>query len=129
MKEAILIKRIQKALTPDLLKEEYKNSGGHYTYGHCYAASEALYHILGGKEAGLRACVGRGAEGTHWWVIDRKGNILDPTAEQFTSIGQKPPYAKGRCTGFLTSYPSKRAAEIIRRVIDKKNPGEFLPRD
>jgi len=41
------IKKIQAALTPDLLKAQYRGSDIPY-YGHCYVAAEALYHLLGG---------------------------------------------------------------------------------
>lgn len=38
-----LIKKIQKALTADLLKKEWRNKN-HPLAGHCYVASEAYYH-------------------------------------------------------------------------------------
>lgn len=109
---------IQKVLTPDLLKSAYvQNNNGNPMYGHCYAATEALYHLLGGKESEWHPCRGRDAEGvTHWWLKNVKGQILDPTAEQYTSLGKKPPYQEGRNGPFLTQQPSKRAKEIISRL-------------
>jgi hypothetical protein len=109
---------IQKVLTPDLLKPEYvKRNEGNPMYGHCYAATEALYHLLGGKESGWHPCWGKDAEGvTHWWLRNAEGEILDPTVEQYISVGKKPPYGEGRRGPFLTQRPSKRANEIISRV-------------
>src|SRR4051812_33111996 len=39
-------------LTPDLLKGEWREKNAHASSsvtGHCYVASEALFHLLGGK--------------------------------------------------------------------------------
>ena len=51
-----MTKAIRKALTPDLLHEPYRSrvQAGHCDpmTGHCYVASEAAYHMLGGKAAG-----------------------------------------------------------------------------
>lgn len=116
--EAEWMSLIQKVLTPDLLKPEYvKDNEGNPMYGHCYAATEALYYLLGGRKSGWHPCRGKDAEGvTHWWLRNAGGKILDPTAEQYESVGKKPPYGEGRRGPFLTQQPSKRANEIISRV-------------
>lgn len=117
-----LIQRIQAVLTPDLLSPFWRRMvegvGLHPTTGHCYAAAEAAWHLLGARASGWRAMVHRNADDeTHWWLehVDT-GAICDPTAEQFLADGVCPPYGKGRACGFLTAQPSRRAAEIIRRV-------------
>ncbi len=51
--------------------------------------------------------------GTHWWLADAAGAIIDATAEQFA---QPPPYASGMRTHFLSRDPSRRAAKLIARV-------------
>ena len=118
--EQSLIKKIQSVLTEDLLNPEWKKkleTGKHHPFaGHCYAASEALYHLLGGKEKGYKPMRGVLNGETHWWIRDKEGKILDPTAEQFYYVNLKPPYEKGKGTGFLTKTPSKRAKEIILRI-------------
>jgi hypothetical protein len=114
-----LVRAIQVVLTPDLLKPSFRElaKGKHSTCGHCYAASEALYHLLGGKAKGFKPVRAKDEDGiTHWWVESPTGEILDPTAEQYTSVGKVPPYAQGRPAGFLTRGPSKRAREIMRRL-------------
>jgi hypothetical protein len=119
--EQSVIKKIQSVLTLDLLNPEWSEKlkeGKHHPFaGHCYAASEALYHLLGGKEKGYKPMRGKGLnDETHWWIVDKDGNILDSTSEQFYFVGLKPPYKNGKGTGFLTKSPSKRAKEIISRI-------------
>jgi hypothetical protein len=113
METSTLIKQIQSVLTPDLLKPEWRIdwSPDNPLHGHCYAASEALYHLLGGKRAGWMATHGEG----HWWLENRStGERLDPTAGQYQD--REPPYDMGRRAGFLTKKPSQRAQTIIDRV-------------
>lgn len=54
-KEYDLIRKIQSVLTDDLLVSywrKHKSDTDHKLFGHCYAASETLFHLLGGKNAG-----------------------------------------------------------------------------
>lgn len=103
---------IQSALTPDLLKKEFRG-GAHPLSGHCYVASEALFHLIGGKPMFLRH------EGSpHWWIKGPNGETWDLTAAQFRT---PVPYGRGVSKGFLTRQPSKRAAEVLRRVREKQN--------
>lgn len=81
--------------------------------GNCYAASEALYHILGGKRAGWKPMVMPYDGDTHWFLKHRSGLILDPSRKQFRC---RPPYEFGRGCGFLTKQPSKRAAKLIQEL-------------
>ena len=108
------------ACSDDLLTKEWyalTRNAKSVTAGHCYIAAEAAYHALGGKAAGLVSYVARCPwGGTHWWVETLTGVKVDPTAEQYTSEGLAPPYHLGRRCGFLTSKPSKRAAELLRRA-------------
>jgi hypothetical protein len=90
--------------------------------GHCYAASEALYHMLGGKEEGFVPMQLPHEGESHWWVRDlSNGQDLDPTADQFTT---PVPYHLGKGKGFLTAHPSKRALEIMRRIKERASSGE-----
>ena len=124
-----LIAAIRKNLSPDLLHEDdrYHDGSGVGTAGHCYVASEVLYHMLGGKKSGLKPCNGRlwdmqeaddlvacATSGIqHWWLEDEDGNVIDPTADQFPDGF---PYEVGRGRGFLTAKPSKRAKILMQRV-------------
>lgn len=110
-----LIERIQGILTPSLLKKGFK--GPHRLSGHCYVASEALYHSLGGSTSDWFPVRARDEYGVcHWWLETSEGDLLDPTQEQYTSQGKTPPYAKGRRGGFLTKAPSKRAVLVLQAL-------------
>jgi hypothetical protein len=112
-----LTQAILSRLTPDLLSPEWsamRRPGGHAFAGYCYVASEALYHLAGGESSGLsvfRCSLSNG--GSHWWLTDEQGRIIDPTAGQF---GEPPPYASGKRTFFLSRKPSKRAQILMARV-------------
>jgi hypothetical protein len=112
--ESKLIKKIQGVLTPDLLQPQWMGNPNPLA-GHCYAASESLFHMLGGREAGLKPYSAPCHGGVHWW-LQRGSEILDPTGKQFDSKTLKEIHSQGRGRGFLTLEPSKRAKEIIRRV-------------
>jgi hypothetical protein len=107
------IERLQAAMTPDLLKPEWRG-GLTPTAGHCYAASEALFHALGKQEAGWKSLSMKVGEATHWCLLHvESGVLLDPTWDQFGKIA---PYEQAKGTGFLTRAPSKRAQEMMRRA-------------
>ena len=115
------IRNIKAVLSDDLLSRNYRYiselKNRDITTGHCYIASEALYHLIGGKKSGYSPRVARESDGeTHWYLENKDGKKLDPTRSQYTKIGEEPPYAKGRGCGFLTRKPSKRASIIIQRI-------------
>jgi hypothetical protein len=52
---------------------------------------------------------------THWYLVNvNTTQKLDPTATQFKT---RPPYIKGRGCGFLTKKPSKRAREMMEKML------------
>lgn len=87
--------------------------------GNCYAASEALYHNIGGKKEGWKPMFLRLDSGeSHWFLKHRTGIILDPSRKQF---GRKlPDYSKARGNGFLTIQPSKRARKLMDQLTWQK---------
>lgn len=120
MKPKVVCNKIKQVLSTDLLspfwRERITGNLG-VTEGHCYVAAEAAFHMLGGKNAGYKAYVCKQSNGdTHWFIRDHNNNIIDPTAEQYLLDGQDPPYDIGRPCGFMTSKPSKRAREVIKRI-------------
>lgn len=124
-KEHALVRRIQAVLSPDLLKREYRaQNAANPMYGHCYVASDALYHLLGGKDAGYTPMVGVDDDGVrHWWLRGPDGEILDVTADQYYSVGKTPPYARGKGCGFSSprgeggaQKPGDRALQVMSRV-------------
>ena len=78
-------------------------------------ASEALYHLLGGKGAGWKPMTLKHEGVTHWYLTNTiTGQLLDPTAVQFATW---PDHAKGRGRGFLTKMPSDRARKLMDRIV------------
>ena len=107
-----IVKAIQQCLHPGLLKPQFRGNPNKF-YGHCYVASEALWHLTGKTLHVYRAKDEHGV--THWWLEDAD-NVYDPTSRQYTDCGSEPPYTQGRRSGFLTTKPSKRAAKLIAAV-------------
>lgn len=107
----LLIQAIQSHLTPDLLRPRFRGRS-HPLAGHCYVASEALYHLWG-REHGYRPKVVRIGSESHWWLSNEAGEEIDITAAQFSS---PVPYAEGKFCGFLTRRPSKRAQILIQKI-------------
>lgn len=112
--------------------------------GNCYVTCEALYHLLGGSAAGYTPFTVRHEGDVHWYLVldlathhgmhgfqfglghsspsfvingrhvSTRFVIIDPTASQFKT---PPPYDKGRGRGFLTAAPSKRAKELMDKLV------------
>lgn len=107
-----VIARLQEAMSDDLLKPEWRG-GPTRTAGHCYAASEALFHALGRQAQGWKSMTMRFGAGTHWFLKHESGVVLDPTWDQF---GVPVPYGQARGAGFLTVKPSRRAQTMLTRA-------------
>lgn len=82
--------------------------------GNCYVASEAAYHLLGGKAAGWKPMTVRHEGVTHWYLRHALGFRLDLTASQFKT---PPDYSRARGRGFLTKRPSKRAVQLMKTLV------------
>ena len=98
-----------------LLKPEYrKKKNRHPLEGHCYVASEALYHATGGPEGPYKPRFIRHEETPHWFLVNAQtGEVVDLTADQFTT---PVPYDNAIGKGFLTKGPSKRAQQILNII-------------
>lgn len=113
-----LIKKVTPWLTPDLLKPEYRTANMfNPMFGHCYVASEVIYHMLNKK---VQPYYGRDKNGiVHWWLVDEKLNIrIDATCDQYYSQNEEPPYENGVRSSFLTNDPSKRCLTVMERMKD-----------
>ena len=126
--ETVIIDAIRQSLSPDLLKASYRallKADDHPLTGHCAVASEAFYHLAGGKAAGYMPYVASFTEDgqrlTHWWIrapengLRGAGDVIDITAAQFPAGFN---YTTGRPCGFMQpkAVASKRAAVLIERV-------------
>jgi hypothetical protein len=87
--------------------------------GNCYVTCEALYHLLGGKAAGWKPMTAKHEGETHWFLCYTPivGMILDPTVSQFKT---RPDYSEARGRGFLTKKPSKRAKDLMNKMVWQK---------
>jgi len=107
-----LAEAVRAALSDELRNPPWRGDANRFA-GHCYVASEAFFHLAGGKAAGWKPMNLRHEDSPHWWLLDAEGRIVDLTAEQFKT---PVPYAAGVGKGFLTREPSRRAQVIIDRV-------------
>lgn len=100
-------------MTDDLRKEEFRYNSNKLV-GHCYVASEALFHLTGKR---LKPMYIRHCGKSHWFLKDKNGRVIDITAAQF----KRPiPYDKAKGKGFLTKKPSKRTRILIKRISNEK---------
>jgi hypothetical protein len=115
--ERSIMQRVKAALTPDLLKQPYRRrveAGADPMTGHCYVATEALFHLFGGfRQKRYKPMYIRHEGGPHWFLLSSDLAVIDATKEQFSTAV---PYALGKGKGFLTRKPSARAREVIARV-------------
>lgn len=112
MNKKQLIKKIIDNLSNDLRHVKYRDNKNKLA-GHCYVASEAIYHLLGGKESGWKAMFIKHDNEPHWFIKHIDGEIIDITAKQFYD---PVPYEKARGIGFLTKKPSKRSLILLNRI-------------
>lgn len=107
-------------LTPDLLKKQYRElNKDNPTYGHCYVATEVLYHMMMECDTNFpyKPHYGKDKNNiTHWWLENGWGDRLDVTKEQYTMVNEFPPYSVGKRASFLTNHPSKRAVKLMDKV-------------
>jgi len=110
---------VREELTDDLRPKKYVHLVNSKFCGHCHHASLAMYNILGGKDCGyrLQKAVDE-LQITHYWLINKDNEIIDPTVEQYTDLDRKPPYDK--VINNSASYRKTKATKlIISNVIEK----------
>lgn len=89
----------------------------HHKRGNCYVTCEALYHLIGGKEAGWKPMHMKHEGLSHWFLKHVESEvIIDPTVSQFKSI---PDYHKAKGKGFLTKNPSIAARAMMDIMVYK----------
>jgi len=123
-------------LTDELRRPEYRSNPDPLA-GHCFVATNALFHLIDGAKTGWEMkCIHKEhmkelADDTHWFLQHKKtGHVLDPTAAQFDGIA---PYEKGvgkgtSQTGDDVGKPTKRAQVVIDRAkaVMNESPKEYL---
>ena len=129
MKPSRIITAIRSALGPHLLKGVYKRrrpANAKPSWGTCYVASEALYHLWGKTNGYSPMCVPyvieSHAQGIHWFLEQRTSGLqVDITADQFEGRTGYfvPDFTEAKAKGFMTRKPSKRAKLVIDAVLEK----------
>ena len=85
---------IRDNLVPEMLSPKYREENkNNPMYGHCYHSTQALFYLVDGEFEKMSATDYRGDK--HWW-LQSGDKIYDVTAEQYYSVGQNPPYEKGK---------------------------------
>lgn len=107
-----LVEDVRAALSDDLRRAPWKGATNPFA-GHCYVASETVFHILGGRAAGITPIHMKHEAQPHWALRFSDGSIVDPTGDQFAT---RPNYSMARNATFLTVAPSQRAVTLIARV-------------
>jgi len=100
---------VRSELRDEYVPEQYRNLVNSWYCGHCHHATVAMYYLLGGKEKKykIRKAIDE-LEITHYWLETVEGEIIGPTAEQYTELGRELPYRK-----------TKAALKIMGRVTEK----------
>jgi hypothetical protein len=97
------------------LKPVYRSSWSEQcpVTGYCYVVCELACHF----DKTLNPYVMKTEKGTHWFLRDMTGSIVDYTVKQFNDI---PDYNTGRKAAFLTKSLSKRAIMLKELYIKNK---------
>jgi len=104
-------------LTSDLLPKKWvERNKSNSMFGHCHTASACLQKIFGTKTIKLyRALDDEGIY--HWWAVDKEGQRIDLTADQYYSTGRKPPYENGIKSGMLGFEYRVRVLTLLDKVL------------
>jgi hypothetical protein len=102
-----LVKIVQGALTDDLRRHPWKGNSNPLA-GHCYVASEVIFHLM----PGLKPMFIRHEGQPHWFLMNGS-EVIDPTASQFET---PVPYSMAKGKGFLTKTPSRRARLVMEKI-------------
>ena len=115
-------KIIAEQLTPDLLTKKYREENAtNPMFGHCYHSTQALFYLMDTDKLIPMSGIDYRND-THWWLQDGE-TIYDVTADQYYSVGQKPPYDTGKRTQWYgwKQRPHQRSLNLIMKVLDSMN--------
>lgn len=121
-----IIQRLKQAFEEDNVKrvvlqpEWYRKNveSGIHSTGFCYAASEVIYRLDGGKDKWKKMAISKSnwEFGGHCYLENKEtGERLDITDDQYTSKNIDIPYYKGKSGGFRTNdfgIKAKQLAEM-----------------
>lgn len=113
----LVSKLILNNLSSDLLPKKWvKRNESNPMFGHCHTASGCLQKLFGTKAIKLyRAIDDEGIY--HWWAVDKEGQQIDLTSDQYYSTGRKPPYKNGVKSGMLGFKYRVRVLILLDKVL------------
>ena len=123
----LVMELIRNNLTPDLLTPKYRPENvSNPMYGHCYHSTQALYYLMDTDLLIPMSGIDY-RDDYHWWLQDGD-KIYDVTAEQYYSVGQKPPYETGKKDKWYGwgKRPHQRSLNLIVRVLGQENVVDTL---
>ena len=121
--EKKIFELVRGELSDEFVSEEYRGKVNSRYCGHCHHATLAMYNLLGGKDSGYKVRKASDElEIKHYWLENSKGEVIDPTVEQYSDLGRNPPYENRVNKG--VSYRRTTATNvIIKRVSEKLQKG------
>ena len=107
---------VRSELSQDMVPPEYRGKVNSEYCGHCHHATIAMYVLLNGKNTGykVRKAVDE-LQIKHYWLESPTREIIDPTSEQYTSLGRPTPYNNQVNKG-VSHLRSNHAKTIISNV-------------
>ena len=84
-------------LKPEMVSKKYREENStNPMFGHCYHASQALFHLMDTNVLEQRTAIDYHDE-AHWWLVDNTTDkVYDITADQYYHVGHTPPYVDGK---------------------------------
>jgi len=115
--EKTIFDLVRDELTDDMVPESYKNLVDSQFCGHCHHASLAMYNLLGGKEQGYKLQKAIDEKNiVHYWLVNNKNEIIDPTVEQYTTLNRPLPYNNKK-----DNRASYRKTNATKKIINNVN--------
>lgn len=121
--ERLVARAIQRSLDVSDLKPEWKRkhaaAGCDAMTGHCFTATNAFFHAMGGHDGPYVPLYVKHEGASHWFLLDKRdGFIVDLTASQFRT---RPPYEQGKRAGMRANkggdaVPTRAAERVLKRA-------------
>ena len=113
---------VRSELKPEFVPSMDKNRIDSKYCGHCHHATIAMYNLLDGKVCGykVRKAIDE-LEIKHYWLESPSGEVIDPTAEQYTDLNRPLPYNERVSKGisYLKSNIAKRIIATVQHKLQQ----------
>lgn len=120
--EARIARAVQASLRVEdlqkLYRDKHASSSCDAFTGHCFVATNAFWHLMGGRDGPYKPLHVGVLGDSHWFLVDKRdGSVVDLTASQFSV---PVPYKQGIGMGMQgpqrDTLPTARAAKVIDRA-------------